>query len=186
MLTRRGGGTPACCCGDTTVPGGVLTGTRPKSLEDLGLPLVSFPEVVELAAAAFLNRLAMTSAASEAATAPLGSFSTILLRYSRYTESNPLMPGLTLDEVADGDVVVVEEVDEVSTEANGAIEAAVCCGDCALRSEVTSDFKCSEVMEVVDGIKGGIWPEAAAAATAPGNDPPSEAMANWFMKGELA
>ena len=122
MLTRRGAGTPGVCGDTLRPPGGVLTGTRPpKSLEDLGLPLVSL--VVELAAAAFLKRLAMTSAASEAATAPLGSFSTILLRYSRYTESNPLMPGLTLDEVADGDVVV--EVDEAAnTEANEAIEAA--------------------------------------------------------------
>ena len=68
-----------------------------KSLEDLELPLVS-PE----AAAAFLIKLAMTSAASEAAT-PLGSFSTILLRYSRYTESNPP----TLDEVAG--VVISED-----------------------------------------------------------------------------
>ena len=119
-MRMRGWAAPIPAGGETT--GGVLTGTCPKSLEDLELPFVSFPEVVELAAAAFLNRLAMTSAASEAATVPLGSFSTILLRYSRYTESKPLTPGITLDEVADG--VVVVEVDEARAEANEAIVAA--------------------------------------------------------------
>ena len=145
---------------DTMAEGCVLTGVLLKSFEDLELPLVS-PE----AAAAFLIKLAMTSAASEAAT-PLGSFSTILLRYSRYTESNPP----TLDEVAG---VVISEVEA---------------GDWVLSD---SDLRLSaeEELEVV-GIKGGMGPgappPAAAAAATPGKEP-NEAIARaGFMKGEVA
>ena len=48
-MRMRGWAAPIPAGGETT--GGVLTGTCPKSLEDLELPFVSFPEVVELAAA---------------------------------------------------------------------------------------------------------------------------------------